>query len=293
MDFLWNNIIINPFTNMLLLIYAFIGNFGISIILFTILLRLATHPFMAAQIKSSTAMQALNQSDEWKKMQEKYKDDKEKMGQETMRLYQEHGINPFASCLPMLLQLPIMIGFYQSIGHAIGETPLQLLGVVRSIYPFLEKITSAASMAALIPIHSHFLWMDLGQPERVYIPFLSAILSGLSVPVFGIPVLAIIVGITTFLQTKLTMPAPAPGAAAANDQSAQMTQSMSMMMPIMLFMFTISYASGLAVYLITSNLIGILQYAALGKVDFKSLFSKKEEAAPVKAPVKKKTAKRS
>lgn len=292
MDFLWNNIIINPFTNMLLLIYAFIGNFGISIILFTILIRLATHPFMAAQIKSSTAMQTLNQSDEWKKMQEKYKDDKEKMGQETMRLYQEHGINPFASCLPMLLQLPIMIGFYQSIVHAIGASPLQLLGVVRSIYPFLGNITPAASMAALIPIHSHFLWMDLGQPERVYVGFLSAILSGFGVPVFGIPVLAIIVGITTFLQTKLTMPAPAPGAA-ANDQSAQMTQSMSMMMPIMLFMFTISYASGLAVYLITSNLIGILQYAALGKVDFKSLFRKKEEPAQLKAPVKKKTAKRS
>ncbi len=292
MDFLWNNIIINPFTNILLLIYAFIGNFGISIILFTILIRLATHPFMAAQIKSSTAMQTLNQSDEWKKMQEKYKDDKEKMGQETMRLYQEHGINPFASCLPMLLQLPIMIGFYQSVQHAIGETPLQLLSVVRSIYPFLAQITPAANMAALIPIHSQFLWMDLGQPERVYIGFLSALLSGFGIPVFGIPVLALIVGLTTFLQTKLTMPAPA-GGAAANDQSAQMTQSMSMMMPIMLFMFTISYASGLAVYLITSNLIGILQYAALGKVNFKSLFSKKEEAAPIKAPVKKKTAKRS
>ena len=292
MDFLWNNIIINPFTNILLLIYAFIGNFGISIILFTILIRLATHPFMAAQIKSSTAMQALNQSDEWKKMQEKYKDDKEKMGQETMRLYQEHGINPFASCLPMLLQLPIMIGFYQSIVHAIGASPLQLLGVVRSIYPFLGNITPAASMAALIPIHSHFLWMDLGQPERVYVGFLSAILSGFGIPVFGIPVLAIIVGITTYLQTKLTMPTPTPNTA-ANDQSAQMTQSMSMMMPIMLFMFTISYASGLAVYLITSNLIGILQYAALGKVDFKGLFRKKEEPAPVKAAIKKKTAKRS
>src|SRR3954465_9917786 len=166
---IWNALIINPFTNMLLLIYAFVGNFGLSIILFTILIRLLTHPFMAAQIKSSTAMQALTQSDEWKKMQEKYKGDQEKIGQETMRLYKEHGVNPFASCLPMLLQLPIMLGFYQSIVHAIGATPMQLLGVVRSIYPWLEKITPAASLSALIPIHSHFLWMDLGQPERVFL----------------------------------------------------------------------------------------------------------------------------
>ena len=292
MDFLWNAIIINPFTNILLLIYAFVGNFGLSIILFTILIRLATHPFMAAQIKSSAAMQELTQSDEWKKMQEKYKGDQQKIGEETMRLYKEHGVNPFASCLPMLLQLPIMLGFYQSIVHAIGVTPMQLLAVVRSIYPWMANITPAASLAGLIPIHSHFLWMDLGQPERVFIGGLSALLAGFGVPAFGIPVLAIIVGITTFLQTKLTMPAPTTGA--ANDQSAQMTQSMSMMMPIMLFMFTINYASGLAVYLITSNVIGILQYAALGKINWSGLFgTKKEIVAETKTPVKKKTAKRS
>jgi YidC/Oxa1 family membrane protein insertase len=288
---IWNALIINPFTNMLLLIYAFVGNFGLSIILFTILIRLLTHPFMAAQIKSSTAMQALTQSDEWKKMQEKYKGDQEKIGQETMRLYKEHGVNPFASCLPMLLQLPIMLGFYQSIVHAIGATPMQLLGVVRSIYPWMEKITPAASLSALIPIHSHFLWMDLGQPERV---FLGSLLAFLGIPAFGIPVLAIIVGITTFLQTKLTM--PAASGAGATDQSAQMTQSMSFMMPVMLFMFTINYASGLAVYLITSNVIGILQYAALGKINWSGLLpTKKQEAvvAPTKTPVKKKTAKRS
>jgi YidC/Oxa1 family membrane protein insertase len=281
---IWEALIVNPFANILLLIYAFVGDFGLAIILFTILVRLATHPFMAAQIKSSAAMQALTQSDEWKKMQEKYKGDQEKIGQETMRLYQEHGINPFASCLPMLLQLPIMIGFYQSIVLAIGATPMQLLAVVRSIYPWMEQITPAASLSALIPIQSRFLWMDLGQPERVFLSFLPAV---------GIPVLAIIVGVTTFLQTKLTMPPPS----GPNDQSAQMSQSMALMMPVMLFMFTINYASGLAVYLITSNVIGILQYAAMGKINWSGLFSfgiKKPEPEPVaKTPVKKKTAKRS
>ena len=146
MGLLWDSLIVQPFTNMLLLIYAFVGNFGLSIILFTIIIRLVTHPFMAAQIKSSTGMQKLTQSDEWKSMQEKYKKDQEKLSQETMRLYKENGINPFASCLPSLIQLPIMIGFYQSIMHAIGATPMQLLSVVRSIYPWMENLTHAASL---------------------------------------------------------------------------------------------------------------------------------------------------
>ncbi len=282
MDFIFylgDILIVTPFTNALLLIYALVGNFGLAIILFTILIRLLTHPFMASQIKSSTAMQQLTQSDEYKKMQEKYKKDQEKLGQETMRLYKEHGVNPFSSCLPTLIQLPIMIGFYQSIGRAIGATPMHLLDVARNIYPWLTAITPKASLAALIPIQSHFLWMDLGQPERIVLAFLP----------FGIPTLAIIVGITTYLQTKLTVPA----SAGPNDQSAQMTQSMTLMMPVMLFMFTVNYASGLAIYFIVSNLIGILQYAALGKIDFGRLFGRTKEVVEIKPQSKKKSSKRS
>lgn len=282
----WDLLIVDPFTNALLLIYALVGNFGLSIILFTIIIRLLTHPIMAAQIKSSAAMQALTQSDEYKKMQVKYKNDQEKLSQETMRMYQEHGVNPFSSCLPSLIQLPIMIGFYQSIVRAIGTTPLQLLAVVRSIYSWLGNITPAASLSSLIPIHSQFLWMDLGQPERIF-------LTALGMPAIGIPFLAIVVGVTTYLQAKLTMP-PSSG---PNDQSAQMSQSMTLMMPVMLFMFSLNYASGLAVYLITGNLIGVLQYAALGKVNWRGLFGGGSaspsviEAKPV--PKKKSTPKRS
>ncbi len=277
---LWNFLFIIPFTNALLLIYALVGNFGLAIILFTILVRLLTHPFMAAQIKSSAAMQQLTQSDEYKKMQEKYKKDQEKLGQETMRLYKEHGISPFASCLPTLIQLPIMIGFYQSIVGVIGATPMQLLAVARNIYPWLANITPRASLSALLPIQSHFLWMDLGHPEYISL-FL--------IPGVAIPTLAVIVGLTTFLQTKLTVPASTN----PNDQSAQMTKSMTLMMPLMLFMFTVNYASGLAIYFITSNLIGILQYAALGKVNWSGLFGGTKEIDEVKLLPKKKSAKRS
>jgi YidC/Oxa1 family membrane protein insertase len=151
---------------------------------------------------------------------------------------------------------------------------MQLISLVRGIYPWLENITSAASLSALIPIHSKFLWMDLGQPERVIIP-------GLIIPgLVGIPVLAIIVGLTTYIQTKLTMqPSATP-----NDQTAQMNQMMGLYMPLMLFYFALNFASGLAVYFIASNLIGILQYAMLGKVNWRNLFvfGSKKPAEPVK-----------
>lgn len=268
---MWDLLIVNPFTNILLFIYALVGNFGVSIILFTILIRIATHPIMAKQIKSGAAMQELMASEEWKKIQEKYKNDKEKLAQEQMRIYKERGINPFGSCLPTLIQFPILIGFYQSIVHAIAATPMQMIGLVRSIYPWLENITAKASLSALIPINSSFLWMDLGQPERVIIPGLA----------FGIPVLAIIVGLTTFVQTKLTMtPSASP-----NDQTAMMNQQMSIMMPLMLFYFSLNFASGLAVYFIASNVVGILQYAALGKVNWNNLFvfgSQKQPTVPAK-----------
>lgn len=273
---LFDLLIVNPFTNALLLIYAFVGNFGVSIILFTILIRLITHPIMAQQIKSSTAMQELMASDEWLKIQEKHKGDKEKLAQEQMRIYNERGVSPFSSCLPTLIQFPILIGFYQSIVRAIGVTPLQLLSLVRGIYPGLENITPAASLSALIPIQSKFLWMNLGQPEGIKLDFLP----------FAIPVLAIIVGLTTYVQTKLTVqPSASP-----NDQSSQMNQMMGLYMPVLLFYFALNFASGLAVYFIASNLVGIAQYAALGKVNWKNLFT----LGPARKPdTKSKSGKRS
>ena len=268
-------LIVNPFMNALLLIYAFVGNFGVSIILFTILVRLVTHPLMVKQIKSSTAMQQLMASEEWQKIQEKNKGDKEKLAQEQMRIYSEKGISPFDSCLPTLIQMPILIGFYQSIIRAIGVTPLQLLALVRSIYPGMENISHAASLSALIPIQSQFLWMNLGLPEHVSVPGLP----------FAIPVLAIIVGLTTYVQTKLTIqPSASP-----NDQSSQMNQMMGLYMPVLLFYFALNFASGLAVYFIASNLVGIAQYAALGKVNWKNLF----KFGPDKPQAKAKSGKRS
>jgi len=150
---MWDQFILNPFTNVLLFIYNIIGrNFGVAIILFTILIRAVTWPLNAQQLKGAKVMQDLQKDKEWQDIQKKYAKDREKLASEQMRIYKERGINPFASCLPTLIQFPIIIGLYQSIIRALAATPLGLLQLARSIYPsFLNVIGRPWSSAAPIP----------------------------------------------------------------------------------------------------------------------------------------------
>jgi YidC/Oxa1 family membrane protein insertase len=237
------------FVNVLLWIYDVIGhNFGVAIILFTILIRLVTWPLNSSQMKGAQAMQEMQNDKEWQDIQKKYAKDKEKLSQEQMRIYKERGINPFASCLPTLIQFPVIIGLYQSITRALATTPLSLLQLGRGLYPFLD-------VHSIIPLNSKFLWMDLGTPESV-------MMFG-----FAVPTLAVIVALTTYVQSKLTMPTSTN----PNDQTAAMSSSMALTMPLMLGWFALTFPSGLAVYFITSNLLGIIQYAMMGKANWRNL----------------------
>ena len=250
-DFL-EPIIIQPFVNALLFIYSLaINNFGLAIIAFTLLVRLITHPFTVQQIRSSQKMQEMQQSKKWKDMQKKYKDNREKLSQEQMKLYQEYGVNPLGACLPTLLQFPIIIGLYQAIIRALATTPLQLVQFSSLIYPFFPQASQ------LIPLNSQFLWIaDLSQPERLNISFLP----------IGIPVLAILVVITSYLQSKLMTPMSAPG-----EQGAMMNQMMSLYMPLLFGYFAYSFSAGLALYFLTTNVFTIAQYSALGRVEWRKL----------------------
>jgi YidC/Oxa1 family membrane protein insertase len=254
---MWQTIVIQPFVNVLLLINSLVHNFGVSIILFTILIRLLTHPLTVQQFKATRAMQTLQEDPRYIKMQEKYKNDKERLAQEQMKLYQEHGIKPLGSCLPTLIQLPIILGLYQSVTRAMAASPLELFNLQQIIYP---KMVNAAN---LLPLENQFLWMDLGQPERVTI-------FGLS-----IPLLAILVVATTYLQSKLLQPPTQ-----ANDQGAMISKSMNIYMPILMGFMAYSLASGLAIYFLTSNIFGIFQYALLGRANWSNIFpflKKKDE----------------
>ncbi len=250
--------IVNAFLNVMIWINQFLTTslgmeegFGWTIIIFTIVIRLALFPFTRSQLKSTQKQQDMYKSPEWEKIQKKYKDDKEKLAQEQMRMMQELGVNPLGACLPSLLQLPIIFALYYSITRAMAATPTQFLALVDTINP--------AQISAL-PLNSAFLWMDLSQPERLYLPFFS----------FGIPVLAILVTVTSYLQTKMTTTATPTNDA----QSQQMTKMMTLWMPLFIGYLSYQYAAGLALYFFVGNIATIIQYALMGRLDIKNIFKK-------------------
>jgi YidC/Oxa1 family membrane protein insertase len=161
----------------------------------------------------------------------------------------------------MLFQLPIIIGLYQSIMRAMASTPLELIKLERIIYPFIDP-------TKILPIQNRFLWMDLGQPERLMI-------AGI-----GIPVLAILVILSTVVQTRVMQPPTEAG----NNQAAAMTNSMNMTMPILTGVMAYQFSAGLALYFVVSNLTTVAQYAAMGKTDWSRIFpwvkSKPKESRP-------------
>jgi YidC/Oxa1 family membrane protein insertase len=250
--------LIVPFINALLFLYEFIGeDFGLAIIIFTVALRLLTYPFTKQQLDSSKKMQELTQSKKYQQMQKKYKNDREKMAQEQMKLYQEEGISPFGSCLPSMIQMVIIIPVYYAVSRVLVSTPLQLLQLQKDIY--------SSAFAKLIPLNSQWLWIkDMGQPERLYLDIL---------PDIGIPVLTILVVITSFLQSKML-----PTTGSPDDQGAQMAKSMTYTMPIMFALIAYSSPAGLALYFLISNLVGILQYILMGRVDLSNLFPSRKSA---------------
>lgn len=258
---MWDTLIVQPFTNILLLITAGVKNFGLAIILFTILIKLVTYPLTAKQLKSTKAMQDLQANPRYKKMMTKYKDDKERLAQEQMKLYKEMGINPMGSCLPTLIQFPIIIGLYQSIIKAMAATPYELLNLERLFYKWLDP-------SKLLPLQNKFLWMDLGQPER------------LTIGTIGIPVLAVLVVLTTLLQTKLMQP-PTTN---PNDQGAAMTKAMNLYMPLLMGWMAYSLASGLALYFLISNLTTVVQYSIQGRTDWSQIFPFIKKNDAIKAP---------
>ncbi len=228
---LWNLLIMEPMLNLLMLLYALLfNNFVLAIVGLTIVVRLITFPLTQRQIRSMKAMQDLQP--EIQKLQKKYKKDREKISAATMELYKKHGVNPMMGCLPMLVQMPIWIGLYQSIYQALGSTPEQFIGLSQRLYHSIPVMYNIATNS--IPLNSQFLWLHLGRPDPFYV----------------LPVLVVAI---FWLQQKLT------AQPAADPSQAQMTQTMQYMMPIMFGFITLQVASGLAVYWVASGVLQIVQ----------------------------------
>lgn len=171
----WNEYVVYPLSRVIIYFAELFGNsYGLSIVIVTIFVRLILLPLMIKQTKSSKAMQALQP--EMQKLKEKYssKDAKtqQKLQQETMQLFQQHGVNPLAGCLPLFVQMPILIGFFHAItrtkeiaSHSflwfdLGEAdPFFILPVVAGITTFIQQKMMMAGTESQNPQMAMMLWL--------------------------------------------------------------------------------------------------------------------------------------
>lgn len=203
-------------------LFTQIGNFGVAIICLTFVVRALMFPIAQKQFASMAAMRAIQPK--MKALQEKHKDDKPKMQQELMDLYKKEKVNPFSGCLPIFLQIPIFFALYKV---------LQLTIEMRH-QPFA-------------------LWIkDLSAPDPLHVLNLFGLLP-FEVPAFlGVGILAIILGITMWLQFRLN---PAP--------MDDMQKQIFALMPWMMMFIMAPFAAGLLIYWITSNILTIAQQSWL------------------------------
>ena len=228
----WDLIVLNPILNFLVVLYgALFHNFGLAIIVLTILVRLVTMPLTLKQLRSTRKMQELQPK--LTEIQKKYAKNKEKLAQEQMKLYRESGISPLGCIVPMIIQMPIWIALYQSIIRALAVTPESLADLSGHLY-------SWSMVDKLAPLASHFLWLNLAEPDHTML-------------------LPLLVGASMWVQQKMVaMPSPDP-------RQQSMTSMMQWMMPLMFILFSLSFPAGLALYWLFSNLIGIaIQYFITG-----------------------------
>lgn len=220
--FVW---ICSVLLKLLKLFFSIIPNYGVAIILVTFIVRGVTTPFTVKQLKSTRAMSTLKpQLDE---INVKYRSDPQKKQAAIMELYSKNGVNPLASCtggcLPMLIQMPIFMGLFFVLGRSI-----ELRGMPA------------------------FLWIsDLSRSDVIW--------SGISIPYImpsGLALLPLIMVVSTYFQTKMTM-------SAGMDPAQQ--KMMTWMMPAMMFLFSAVMPSGLVLYWIVSNIWSILQYKFINR----------------------------
>ncbi len=199
-------------------LFKMIGNFGVAIICLTFVVRGLMFPIAQRQFASMAAMRAIQPK--MKAIQERYKDDKPKQQQEIMELYKSEKVNPLAGCLPIFLQIPVFFALYKVL----------MLTIEMRHQPFI-------------------LWIkDLSAPDPLHVLNLFGLLPFTPPGFLGIGVLAIILGITMWLQFKLN---PAP--------MDEMQKQIFSLMPWMMMFVMAPFAAGLLIYWCTSNLLTIAQ----------------------------------
>ncbi len=225
MTLLFHTILFRPLFNLLVAIYNLTpgGDFGLAIIFLTIVVRIVFFPLSIKALVSQKELGRLQPK--IKEIQDKFKDDKQAIGKATMDLYKEHKINPFGGCLPILIQLPVLIALYSAL--RLGLKPDSL----KDLYSFVHNPGLIKQIA--------FGFVDLTKKS---------------------PYLAILAGILQFLQTKQSTSLQAPiSKTDPGSSAAQMNQQMLYFFPVMVIIIAWNLPTGLTLYWVTATLFSIFE----------------------------------
>ncbi len=245
-------ILLEPMLNFMILVSnALFNSFGLAIIILVVVVRLLMTPLTLRQLHHTRAMTLIGPK--VKELQKKYAKDKKKLQQEMANVYKESGVTPMGCLGPMLIQLPIWIALYRCIYAALATTPEALLGLSDHLY-------SLSAIHQAVPLNGDFLWLNLAQPD---------------VPPHGYFIMPVLVAVSVWVLQKMSA-VPLP-----DQQQQSMNKMMIWMMPLMFAFFSLAFPSGLALFWVISNIIGIAtQYYITG---WGSLFVKAPAAAPKEA----------
>ena len=221
--------LINPLINLFVLLTTLTGNGGVAVILLTIIIRIVTLPLTLKQMRMTRMMAAMQPRQQ--EIQRRYKDPRRRQ-QEIMKLYREAGVNPLGCFSSFILQIPILIALYRTFILAVGEAPESVINLSGRLYGW-DYLRSG------LPLPADFLWLHLGRPD----PF----------------VLPLLVAISTFVLQKMsTLPS-------TDERQRAQASMMNFMMPLIFGWITLTLPSGLGLYYVLSNVIGIvMQYAYVG-----------------------------
>ena len=270
-----------PFAWLLRALYGLTNSYGLSLILFSLVVKIVLLPF---QLKSKKSMLRLNKSQaKMKEIQEKYKNNQQKMNEELQLFYAQEGINPMSGCLWSFLPLPIMLALYSIIRQPLSRLMMlsaETVEKIRSIAvglgyaaaessrtAFYEEINLAKFVSenfshftgfdGLIPMNFTFLGIDLtALAGDVWKDFFTG-----GWPVMGLVLIPIVSAALTFFQSKVAM----AGNPSGNDAAGASGRMMMYMMPLMMLWFGFTIPVALSVYWTANSVFQILQDLVLNK----------------------------
>jgi len=260
MGSLFNLILIQPILNILIAIYqaVFVLHIpyalGFSIIILTAVIRLILSPLTASQLRTSQKMQKI--TPHLNKLKEKHKSDAKMLQQETMRLYKEHGVNPAAGCVPLLIQFPIIIALYQVLNRVVNTKPSMLVSEINKVL-YIPALRLHGTM------DQNFFGLPLGNtPEHL--------IAKLGIAILLIPVITVLL---QFIQSKMMFGGNADNRPAGSDSkpiagkekkkeddfaSAMQSQSLYIL-PLFIGFTSFKFPLGLSLYWNTFTIFGIIQ----------------------------------